>query len=259
MAIGGWGTEPYGSRNYYCGECDTSLYFTVMVGIPVYFSFRGCIHLIEVSSGEKRKERFSRICQFMRDYFALSETDPKDAPGIMCFPLKPSRILKWMVLYYWLLWITAVAAFCAVADTAAILQTGRALSPGEDSFLIVVWIGFAFFVPGVVTYQIVRRPTRRQAMIRAAIAERLGPFSDPADWQVDLLTKVAAAYGSASPPADTVLQMADDHATSGKYVDALVLARLALGLLDWQDGNTRERAEAVTDEYLKQLEVSGAS
>jgi hypothetical protein len=44
-----WKTESYGARNGHPGEYDTVLYFTVWLGVPVYFSFRRCVHVIELA------------------------------------------------------------------------------------------------------------------------------------------------------------------------------------------------------------------
>ena len=48
MFYAGWGTDTYGACNVIRGEYDSCLYFTVTLGLPVYSSFRGCVHVIEV-------------------------------------------------------------------------------------------------------------------------------------------------------------------------------------------------------------------
>jgi hypothetical protein len=257
MAMAGWGTEPYGSLNYHRGECDTSLYFTVWFGIPVWFSFRGCAHLIDVFALRRKGGRLDSIARFVQDYLGVTGIDPGNLPGTIYLPLRSSRALKWMAAYYWALWITGIAAVAAVLDTFAILHSGRALTPGEDRFLIVTWIGAALFVPGLLAYQMIRRPSQRQAQIRAAVADRLGPFSDPADWAPDLLNRLAAAHELPNLQPGSALQAAEAKAVSGKHSEALLLARLAAGLATQPDESfERERAETLTDRCLQERDTA---
>ena len=186
MAMAGWVTDPYGSRNYHRGECDSCLYFTVWFGIPVWFSFRGYVHLMDVFAMKKSGERLERIFRFARDYLGFQGVDSSALPGTVYIPLKASRTLKWMAAYYWLLWIAGLAAMLAVIDTAATWNAGRALKPGEDSFLAVGWTGFAVFVPGLLLYHVIRRPSRRQANIRAVVARCLGSAFGPGRLAVQL-------------------------------------------------------------------------
>ena len=41
LAHAGRGTEAYGARNRLHGEYDSCLYFTVWLGLPVYFAWKG--------------------------------------------------------------------------------------------------------------------------------------------------------------------------------------------------------------------------
>jgi hypothetical protein len=226
------------------------LYFTVWFGIPVWFSFRGYVHLMDVFAMKKSGERLERIFRFARDYLGFQGVDSSALPGTVYIPLKASRTLKWMAAYYWLLWIAGLAAMLAVIDTAATWNAGRALKPGEDSFLAVGWTGFAVFVPGLLLYHVIRRPSRRQANIRAVVARCLGPHSDPAGWQSSLLTRVVTAHGLPGT-SSAMLQAAERKAASKEYEEALLLARLAVGLADAQDEFTCRRAESTTDECLQ--------
>jgi hypothetical protein len=85
------------------------------------------------------------------------------------------------------------------------------------------------------------------------MARRLGPFSDPADWVPELSAKVGVRYGLAELAAAAVLQAAEQRAALREYGDAMVLARVAAGLAEFQDAEIRERAESTTDKCLQEL------
>jgi hypothetical protein len=213
--------------------------------------------LIDVFALRKTGGRLDSLSRFVQDYLGVTGIGPGDLPGTIYLPLRASRALKWMAAYYWALWITGIAAVAAVLDTFAILHSGRALTPGEDRFLIVTWAGAALFVPGLLAYQFIRRPSPRQAHIRAVMADRLGPFSDPADWAPDLLTSLAAAHGLPNLQPASALQAAEAKAVSGKHSEAVLLARLAAGLATQIDESfERERAESFTDRCLPERDTA---
>lgn len=69
--------------NYHRGEYDAAAYYWVVVGIPVYCSFRGCAHVVlgnNIGEGERRE----RLSRFARTYFGL-----ESLPQQFGFAIKP--------------------------------------------------------------------------------------------------------------------------------------------------------------------------
>ncbi len=82
-----WRTESYGASNCHGGEYDTALYFTVCLGVPVYFSFRSCVHVIELAKVGPG-ERLERLRGFAKPYLGIADLTPHRF-GILHLPLRP--------------------------------------------------------------------------------------------------------------------------------------------------------------------------
>jgi hypothetical protein len=110
-------------------------------------------------------------------------------------------------------------------------------------------------VAGLALYRRLRRPSARQAGIRAAIARRVGTFTDLADWKIASLGPLFPFLHIVSlEPAD-VLEDAEKFRSAGKFDDALVRARVALAFArPREESDLIERAELLTDDCLGRME-----
>jgi hypothetical protein len=247
-AYAGWGTEPYGSRNCLHGEYDSCLYFTVWLGLPVYLSFRGCVHVIEAYRVQP-PERLDRLRHFARTYLGLAAL-----PAAVHLPLKPLPRLRRLVIYDLGLWLLAIFPVLAAIATLGTARHPDELTPGLLAFLAGSWAGAVAFVACLAAYLATRRPSARQARVREVVGGRLGPYSDPADWSAGLLGRLAPALDIRAEDTEDAVRQAERCLRAGRYADALVAARVAVGLVDDPgEADLAGRAEEVTDECLWQL------
>jgi hypothetical protein len=134
------------------------------------------------------------------------------------------------------------------------MQAARALKADDVTMLIVLWAGFAYFAVGLPIYLLTRKPTKRQAGIRQAVANLLGPYSDVADWNVPLIRRVSASFGLADADAETLLEAAERSFAAKDFETALLCSRMALGLMDpTEKRQWADRAEAIADDALEKL------
>jgi hypothetical protein len=253
MFYAGWGTDTYGARNITRGEYDTCLYYTVTLGVPVYISFRGCVHVIEV--GKIPPAQRDRLRSFLIAHFGWSEAKARYLPASVSLPLRPLRSLKWMGRLNSLLWVLGIVAALGLLATLAISQ--QPVEPFRKEnvlFLSPFWVAGAIFLPLLVAYLVLREPSPRQAGIREVVADQLGAFSDPADWPQQVAVPVAAAYGAEETP-EAALDAAEQHFSHGNAAVGMILARLALALPEGRaDAGMVRDADALADECLRKLE-----
>jgi hypothetical protein len=250
MFYAGWGTDTYGARNVTRGEYDSCLYFTVTLGVPVYISFRGCVHVIEV--GKIPPAQRDRLRSFLIAHFGWSEEKARYLPSTVSLPLRPLRSLKWMGRLNSLVWVLGVVAALGLLATLAISQQPVEPFRRENLlFLSPFWAAGVIFLPLLVVYLVLRKPSSRQAGIREVVADQLGAFSDPADWPPAVAVSVAATYGAEG----ALLDAAERQLSRGDAAVGLVLARLALALPEGRaDAGMVRDAEALADECLHRLE-----
>src|SRR5438094_339891 len=120
MAHIGWGMEVFGKKNHHKGENDAYLCYMVVLGVPVYFSFRQAIHVIEILP---TGDRLQRISSFAKGH--LGGYRFAGAPAGICIPLRPLWSLKWRVLQGAFLWAVGILAFMAVIVALALVNSGR--------------------------------------------------------------------------------------------------------------------------------------
>ena len=252
LARVGWNTEPIGSLNVYKGEYDFGYYFIVYWGLPIWVSFRGCFHVIErfrLKSGPNS----IRLRSFRQTYMGLPE-GPTDSIQDIVFPLKESKALKWMALFHWAVFILGVLA--ASAGLLKVFAVETIISqPKKQTAIVILVVGgvtCVVFFSVLLLYQMIRKPRRRQTQIRSIIAERLGPLSDLADWQDDMLLRAAAIHGQQAATS-IILANAEQSAAAGRFEEAVFLSRLALGFAEPGDLEMKQRAEELTDACLNRV------
>jgi hypothetical protein len=251
MAHVGWGTEPYGSLNCRNGEFDSAHYFCVTLGLPVWFSYRGCYHVAPIRP-DKSPEAAARLQDFADRYLGTTIAGIRLQLRELQIPLRDSRALKRMMLFHWFLWITGLMALMAVIATSAILPRGVVAK--DVPWLIAFWTGFSLFIPSFAYYHYLRRARGRSACIRETVADRLGPFSDPADWDPALVMLVLVDLGVNEPAPEAIERAARQRLDARMPADALLVARLAMGLYE-PNAETlwRRRFDELTDASLEAL------
>jgi hypothetical protein len=248
MAHVHWGTHAGGARNCRAGEYDTCEFFVFIATVPVYFSFRGCFHGIEMSR-VKSEERWDRLTEFARTFLGLPDT-----PQRLTFPLRPLRSLQCMWFFHFSLVFFGAASILLVA--LLILLSNRFPNGLNTIVAIICWSIAAGFFLGSALYLFLRRPSRRQARIREVVASRLGPFSDPADWASELVPRVAPAFGVAAITPEELIRTAERLLKQEHVEDALVVARMALAGPSSERG-LAGRAEDITEDCLHLLNRKG--
>jgi hypothetical protein len=255
----GWSTDTHGSRNCHDGEYDSSMYFLLVAGIPVYWSFRGCVHVINLQKISSR-ERLDRVRKFANRYLVA----PWMA-GELRFPLRPLGRLKRLIWYDMGLMASGISAFIAVVAIWAIsLRPFNRWTQGDIIMVGLLCALGAPFIPGGIAYWITRKPSQRQKRIRSVVANRLGPFSDPADWTPQVIALVAQDLGIKSAKAETLLQEGEQRMKRKQYEDALLTARMGLAITESSPEpgfptEEQERAERITDEVLLHLGDAGSA
>jgi hypothetical protein len=236
--------QEYGAINYCSGEYDTAVYRTTIVGIPVYFRLCYCAHVV-LAYSIREKERRERLRHFAQYYLGLA-----DLPQRFSIPLRPFQGCGRLIVLHYLFYLGLVYTACAVPIFFGLL--GRPLDD-MGIFGRAVAGGFGFLLlPGLAFYLWCRSPSSRQRGIRSVVAQRLGVFSDPAGWESAAAERVAIDFGVLTFTSPTLKAGIDRQLLRSNYVDAMLLARLALA---HDDGTLAERAEAVTDECLVALNL----
>jgi hypothetical protein len=243
-------TGHWGERNYYQGEYDTCFCHSVVVNVPIAFEFRRCARLITVSKvGEG--ERRERLRVFARDYLGLA-----DLPQEVELPLRPLLPLRRLAFLNMACSLAGGLCLGVVLCTTYYLmrKPGDRLTGIRLACLVIFGPPLALSVLGLVVCQLTRKPSRRQAHLRSVVAHHLGPFSDPADWEQALVARVGLAFGVKDLDPRRVIQEAESRLKIGRYEEALLVARMAVGLGGpAREGDVCDRAEAVTDECLWHL------
>jgi hypothetical protein len=253
VAYVGWGTDSYGAGNAGQGEYDTAFWFTVTLGLPVWSSFRGCYHVIRTD--KVLRDRLDGIRSFGRDYLGWADAQVRHLPPEVHIPLRPAAALKWQGRLDGLLWLLGAVGGLGLLATLAISQQPNPFRRENLLFLVPFWAALVAFVPALAIYLVLRRPSARQARIRAAVADRLGPYSDVAGWMPKWASRVAENLGVSDPEdALALVEEAERRLEEGEAEEALLLARVALAQLGGAgaDGLAR-RAEEVTDDCLRHL------
>ena len=246
MAFGFAGTwvDCYGARNVHQGEYDTSECRTFVFGVPLLLLFRGFYHVLHVDQ-IKDTERLECIRRFGQKYLgwvdlprneqgeivwdelALAEIARAEPHGI---PLKRSLSLMGMAIFHWgLFWGSASAIFAGVI-TYAFCTMQRPMDSSDRLMLVIAWGIVAFVIAGLFVYRWLRKPSARQQRIRTIVAQRLGPFSDPADWLSRIGEQVLPEFNLHTNDPQDVAEEANKQLQEANYGDALVLARLGLSL-----------------------------
>jgi hypothetical protein len=195
MFVVGWGTDTYGARNVAPGGYDTCLYYRVILGLPVSFAFRGCVHVIQPAK-LRSAERLEALRSFLSSYLGWSSDEVRRLPDAIHLTLRPSRSLKGMAWLDSALWLSGALAGLGLLATLAIAQQpGDPFRRESVLFLLPFWAGAAAFLVLLGLYLVLRRPSARQGRIRGVVAGALGPFSDAAAWTPGLAATVAAGMG----------------------------------------------------------------
>jgi hypothetical protein len=224
-------------------------YSVLVIGIPVYFAFQGCFHIIQPSKLQSAEQR-ERVRDFVQIFLGLPDLTEE-----ILLPLQPVPALKrrWFIEYF--LWISGLVILPGIA-----IILGTVLDkPAAKDHAIVLAVSFCsivilFFLAVLIQYLYRRKPSSRQAGIREVVAARLGPFSDPADWTLELVGRVAPAFGIVVPTAEELLGTAERLVKQGHHEDALVVAQMALALSRSTDDRPLvERAEDITEDCLRML------
>jgi len=272
MAFVGWWMETFGALNVAEGEYDTAQYFAVVFGIPVWLSFRGCYHVVgelkDPTSGHAR-----RLLGFRKTHArwvhapspGLAEPTSLH-PGregvapesLFTIPLRRRAALGWMAAFYFLVFALGIASLAAVFSLFR-LTNPKPLEAQDRYFMLVSWCFVPAFLLCLFRYRRARLPSERQRRIRSVVRRQLGPFTDPADWVVELtLDELSSSLGSPASEPAAVLGEAEKQASKGDYALALILGRLSIALAEAEGGHPDDvgQAEELTDRCLTELESS---
>lgn len=244
----GWDEHLLGARNRCKGEYDSCRYSVLIVGVPVYFSFQGCFHVIDKSK-LKTQERREQMLTFVQTFLVAEDLGKRTL-----LPLKPIRELKRTWFYQYFLWLFGLTAVPAVSC----LLFAEWANPGPNNniaSIIISWfIVILLFLSAILRYLLLRKPSPSQGAIRRIVASRLGPFSDPADWARPLAADVALAFGITNPTPAGLIQKSEQLFKQEHHEDALIAGRLALALLDApNDLDLAGRADSITERCLRSL------
>jgi hypothetical protein len=250
----GWEEFHFGALNVHDGECDLARNLLIWVGIPVCFYYRGAAHRIALANVQDARRR-DRLRAFLAEYYRWPVEHARAFRGTVDIPIKARRALGWMAGFFVLLWVSALPGVIGLVAVIA-LATAQRRVLGFDWWLASLAVAsLGLFVAGLLAYRRLRRPSPRQARIRAAISVQLGPFTDLADWKIDSLGPLFPALGIVSLEAADVLADAGALRGAGKDGEALARARAAIALAHRrEEAGLIERAELLTDDCLARLE-----
>jgi hypothetical protein len=243
-----WSTAEHGARNCWPGEYDTCFYFVLTMGLPVFVRFRGCSHAINVK--KLRGARLQAIRRFAAEYLGLPGAEVGSLPPKLHLPLRPSPILRRQGFLSALSPLVGMWAFMAPLLTVVFLELpAKAFANREIQFwLAALWLGWVPLLLGLYVYFRNRRISPRQAEIRRMVAERLGPFTDPADWAPALVEAVALSLGIMDVTTAALTEQAEADLQAGQHADALIAARMAMAIAEPVADDVRGlRAEEITE------------
>ena len=103
------------TTNRHEAEYDASLYYCVIVGIPVYASFKQCLHIIAASS-RTPKDRAERMARFAENYLDNREINGKLPVNEAAIPLNPSWSLRWRTSQWALLPLATIPLAIALLN-----------------------------------------------------------------------------------------------------------------------------------------------
>jgi hypothetical protein len=243
----GWDKHLLGARNSCKGEYDASQYSVLVVGIPVYFSFQGCYHVIPKSK-LKTGERKELMLTFAQTFLGC-----QDLAKQTLLPLKPKRDLKRMWFYEYFLWLSGLTIVPVVTCLLIAMLASPAPNNNDIVLAFILWLSVVLlFLAAFVRCLFLRRPSAWQVGIRGVVASRLGPFSDPADWTIQLVSCVTPVFGIREPTSEKLIQKAEQLLKLGHYEDALIAARMTLALVDAANNpSLADRAESITEQCLR--------
>jgi hypothetical protein len=250
----GWEQFNFGARNVHDGERDVARNLVVFIGIPVALVYIGANHRIDMSAVKDPAHR-DRLRRFLAQYRGWPEEKARAFRDTVEIPLKKRLGLGVMAAFGALVCAAGVLALCGVVAVFAFATMPRAMNPVDH-----MWLGGAIacmcaFLGGLGLYYQLRRPSARQARIRSVVSQRLGPFTDVADWKVDSLGPLFPLLGVVSlDPAETLAE-AESLRRSGKFEEALLWARIVIAFAHPREERALvEQAETLTDECLGRLE-----
>jgi hypothetical protein len=253
----GWHDLNFGTRNAWDGEADIARNLLVWVGVPVAFIYRGGFHRINPNAVQDPKH-LARLRQFCCDYFGWTPEYARKHRDAVDIPLKRQPLLGWMSGLVLLVWLAGAGMFIGLVGLIVLLTDHRKMARGD---LVLLWVGIGAFVAfgGLLAgYLRLRRPSRRQAGIRAATLRRVGTYADLADWKTASLGPLFPHLGIVSLEPGDVLAEAETLRGAGKDEEALVRARIVVAFAHpREDALLIERAEVLTDECLQRLEGTG--
>jgi hypothetical protein len=252
----GWHDLNFGARNAYDGESDVARNLLVWIGVPVAFVYRGAFHRI-APGNVKDPQHLARLRQFFCDYYGWTSQLARAQREAVDIPIKRRPGLGLMAGMQILVWLSGVGVGAAFFGVFVALGGGRPL--GRQGLDMVVAAGAAViaFCGLLATYVHLRRPSRRQAAIRAAVLRRVGTYADLADWKIASLGPLFPLLGIVSLDPAYVLAEADDYRAAGKFDDALVRARITVAFAQSrEEAFLIERAQLLTDDCLARLEGS---
>jgi hypothetical protein len=222
-------------------------------GYDAFLDTQECAYLIRTR--KLPPHRLDALRSFLVTHCMWDESQVQKLPARLKLPLRPSAALRFMVFAQFLiLFGTPLALIATGVGLACFFDKAKFQS--DPGLVLVCALTALTYIAGVITYLLHHRPSRRQAGIRAVVADRLGPFSDPAGWESGLARSVATYLQWNSEPIAWV-EDAQQRLEKEEYSDALLLARLSLTLLDRKrDATTIAQAEALTDRCLARLDAS---
>lgn len=243
-----WSTGEHGARNCWQCEYDTCFYFVLTIGLPVFVRFRGCSHAINVK--KLGGARLLAIGRFAAEYLGLPGAEAGNLPPKLHLPLKSSPSLRRQALLSALSPLVGMWAFMAPLLTLVLLEVpAKALADPEVRMLLaVLWLGWVPLLLGLYVYFRNRKMSPRQAEIRRIVAERLGPFTDPADWAPALVEAVTLSLGIVDVTCAALMEQAEVKLQAGQRAEALIAARMAMAIAEPVCDDARAlRAEEITD------------
>ena len=221
------GRKTYGSQTVAPGEYDTACFFTVILVIPLWVWYRGCFHVIEPL--KLPPGRLERIWALTGAAGAMIEESP-EPQAVIHLPLRSIPALKWMARLHWLMFFCFIGAFMGVIDTWVSCTRARPIISADYWVLGIGWSCAAILLLGWMYIRLKRRCSPRQARIRQAVVDWMGPYSDPADWHPQLVRALVAKWAMGAPNARALLTRAARLRESGQIAEACATARFAIAL-----------------------------
>jgi hypothetical protein len=253
----GWEHLNFGALNLHDGECDLARNVVIFIGIPVAVVYTAAHHRIDLA-GVRNPARRERLRAFLAEYYGWAAERARSFRDTVHIPIKKRPGLGWMAGLHALLWVAGVLGF---VGAFAIMVFATMARPMKADDWVMLWFGaasLAVLVVGSFAYFRLRRPSRRQARIRAVVADCLGPYADLADWKVDSLGPLFPRLGVVEIDPGATLAQAEALRGAGRVEEALLWARVAIAFAHpREDRALVTQAEALTDDCLALLERAG--